>query len=123
MGSLKIWFGVPKGSTLALGITGEEDFVAGARLIDDERGTAQEVVWRHDEISPGPKITRIEAGHSYSLRVRVEHLTPAPSDVTIAAEVVQPDGQLYGTPYEFVVTGRKGDDPRRATIIATAEEA
>jgi hypothetical protein len=76
----------------------------------------------HDEIAPGPKITRIEAGHSYSLRVRVEHLTLAPSDATIAAEVVRPDGQLYGTPYEFPVTGRKGDEPRRATIIATAEK-
>jgi hypothetical protein len=123
MGSLKIWFGAPDGSTLALSLTGEDRFVAGARLIDDMDGTAQEFVWPHDEISPGPKPLTIVAGHSYSIRVRVEHLTPAPSDVTIAAEVVRPGGQLYGTPYEFVITGRRGDDPRRVTIIVTAEAA
>jgi hypothetical protein len=123
MGSLKIWFGAPDGSTLALSLTGEDRFDAGARHLDDMDGTAQEFVWPHDEISPGPKPLTIVAGHSYSIRVRVEHLTPAPSDVTIAAEVVRPGGQLYGTPYEFVVTGRRGDDPRRVTIIVTAEAA
>jgi hypothetical protein len=123
MGSLKMWFGVPDGSKLAVAVTADEDvpFASGARLIEDEDGDATEVSWSQSDISPGPKSVNIRAGRSYSVRVRVGHLSPSPSDVLIAAQVVLPNGEHYGTDYEFVVTGQRGDDPRRATIIAVAE--
>ncbi len=123
MGSLKIWQRVPDGSRLELVVTAAEGvaFVGGARLVEDDGVTVSETQWQHSQICPGPQSVPVRAGVSYIVRVRIAHLTEDPSTVSIAACIVKPSGKHFGEDYEHAVTGRVGDDPQRATIIAIGE--
>jgi hypothetical protein len=125
MGSLKIWLRVPDRSRLELSVTGPPDggFVSGARLLEDDGTNAAETMLEHDEISPGPHPIKLEKGFSYTIRVRVAELTPDPITVTIEARILKPNGDHFGKDYSFPVTGKNGDDPQRATIIAMMEKA
>ena len=125
MGSLKIWLRVPAGSRLELAVTAPAGaaFVSGARLLEDDGTDVSETLLEHGEISPGPRSITIRKGFSYTIRVRVAELTPEPTTVQIAACVIKPDGKHYGEDYLFPVTGKTGDDPQRATIIAVAQGA
>ncbi len=125
MGSLKIWLRVPAGSRLELAVTAPAGaaFVSGARLLEDDGTNVTETLWEHDEISPGPQSITIRKGFSYTIRVRVAELTPDPTTVSIAACIIKPNGQHYGEDYQYDVTGKNGDDPQRATIIAVAQGA
>ena len=123
MGSLKIWLRVPDKSRLELALTAPAGaaFVSGARLLEDDGTNVSETEWKHGEISPGPRTLTIGKGFSYTIRVRVAELTPTPTTVSIAACIIKPDGRHYGQDYQFPVTGKNGDDPQRATIIAVAQ--
>src|SRR5262245_4440703 len=125
MGSLKIWLRVPDKSRLELSVTGPPDsgFVSGARLLEDDGTNASETMLEHDEISPRPQPITHEKGFSCTIRVRVAELTPDPITVTIEARILKPNGDHFGKDYSFPVTGKNGDDPQRATIIAVMENA
>jgi hypothetical protein len=125
MGSLKIWLRVPDRSQLELSVTGPPDggFVSGARLLEDDGTNVSEATLEHDDISPGPHSVKLKKSFSYTIRVRVAEVTPDPITVTIEARIVKPNGDHFGKDYSFPVTGKNGDDPQRATIIAVMEKA
>jgi len=125
MGSLKIWLRVPDRSRLELSVTGPPDggFVSGARLLEDDDQNVSEKMLEHNDISPGPLPVALEKGFTYTIRVRVAELTPDPITVAIDARIIKPNGDPFGKDYSFSVTGKNGDDPQRATIIAVTEKA
>ena len=119
MGSLKIWNQIPVGSKLELWVEEDGDpFVSSARLVDEK---SNELSWAHADLCPTPNPKKLNAGKSWTIRVRVG-FTGAQASATINCRIVKPNGAVYGSAYAYTVTGKR-EDVVRAQIIAVVKKA
>lgn len=125
MGSLFFKNRVPDGSKLCLRIEEAQDtpggsFIGSARLVVDDEGGSEEI-WDDAQVHPGPKCQKLTAPKGYAWRVRVAFVSSKTERAVIRAEVIKPDGSVFGDDYEFEVAG-KNDDTRRATLMIVTEQ-
>lgn len=123
MGNLFIKTRIPDGSKLSLSVTEADgtpagSFVAGARLLIDN---GNEEIWDDSQIHPGPKSKTLRSPKQYVWRIRIEFTSATVQAANVHAEVVKPDGTVMGAVFDFPASGQKGDEPVRATIIATTK--
>jgi hypothetical protein len=123
MGNLFIKTRIPDGSRLSLTVTEADgtppgSFVAGARLLVD---SGNEEIWDDSQIHPGPKSKTLRSPEQYVWRIRIEFTGKQVQSAVVHAEVVKPDGSVLGSTFDFTAAGRNGDDPVRATLIATTK--
>lgn len=121
MGNLFIKSRIPGGSKMSLTIvegdgTPAGSFVGGARLLTDN---GSEEIWDDAVVHPGPKTRKLTAPRQYVWRIRVAFTSKQTQEAVVRAVFTKPDGSVFGDSYEFPCSGKNGDDPARATIIAT----
>jgi hypothetical protein len=111
---------IPDGSKLRVSVRAEEGspedfFTASVRLVPDE---GRQEVWPDEEIHPGPKSKKLVCPRVYVWRVAVSFNNAASHTAAIHVTVTHPDGTVFGGEYEYIFSGKNGDEPVRATIIA-----
>lgn len=122
MGSVSTWIGVTAGSTLRISIKGkkntDKDFSATARVVPS---TGAESLIPDHKLVPGPHSLKTREGVSYAVRIAVLFIGAGAQRAVVTAELVDhkgaPKANVDGDlPYEFEVSGKKGQDPRRCTL-------
>jgi hypothetical protein len=111
---------IPEGSKLRLSVKAEEgspedSFTASVRLVPDE---GKQEVWPDEEIHPGPKSKNLVRPRVYVWRVAVSFNSAMSQTAAVRVTVTHPDGTVFGDEYEYIFSGKNGDEPVRATIIA-----
>jgi hypothetical protein len=124
MGNLFIKSRIPNGSKLSLAIvegdgTPPGSFIGGARLLTDN---GSEEIWDDSMVHPGPKSKKLVSPKQYVWRVRVEFTSPEKQTAVMHAVFTKPDGSVMGATFDFPVHGKNGDEPARATLIATTKK-
>lgn len=114
-----VWTRVPDGSRFELSVaTSTGKCVSNAEWVvhtpDDSETTE---LWSDADLSPGPKKTGLGSPNDYAGFLRVTFPIKDPSQATVTAQIIKPDGSNYGPVKSEMVSGRKGDDPRLVTII------
>ena len=115
----RVWDEVPAGSFLVIRITQPGTFISRARVVRSLGGVPlEEDSVTHVQLSAGYRV-EILAGVSYTVRLSVAFRTQ--SATTLEAEVREPGGARFKSPFSYRMVGAGGDTVR-ATIIATTEE-
>lgn len=121
MANLFIKSRIPAGSRMSLSMVEGDgtplgSFVGGARLLLDN---GSEEIWDDAKVHPGPKSKTLQSPKQYVWRVRVAFTSKQTQKAVVHAVFTKPDGSVFGETFDFPCSGKNGDDPSRATIIAT----
>ena len=117
MSSIQIWGKVPDGSKLELSVeTTTGKCVSGARLREND-GTEEQ--WVDSQLNPGPKRKTLRSPRNYVVTVRVMFTGADQSAATISASITKPDGTTHSDPFNYEISGSKGDVERATILVQT----
>ena len=112
--NLGVWFNVPNGSKMEFWVEPDGSFSAtGTYDPDDDQN---DEFWSSSDLVPGPVTRTVSSDASYAVRIDVVFQGEDAETTTIHARVTGPDNNPLGSPYDYSVTGKQGDAPRRANL-------
>jgi hypothetical protein len=117
--NVKIWVGVPDGSSLLVNATGTNEDTVVIVMIHGQDGTVK--MWRSADVNPGPAEFVVRKPYVYAIRIDVEAGAQNPSEVSVTARVVDPDGDPVGSKFRFKTAAKTGSYLATVGIVAAGE--
>ena len=114
-GNFEAWYNVPVGSTIALSVGPDGEFLASGK--DDQTG----LTLTHADLVPGPKTIQISGPIGFLLSVTFQG---EQTETAFRAQVFDPSGNVIKTSngddlYDYRVEGKAGDPPAGANLVVS----